>query len=136
MAESSRKGEKTLWKKEKLLITSNFSFSRSVFKTLVRQTRKNLGLFGKGLKHLQTIMSKGLKCLNLHSTEWKTLWEKEKMLVTSMFSFSNTFYNAFKKAFLSGSLKVLIMLYRDNLVMLKIVWERVNNVIIMQVPSL
>ena len=136
MAESSRKGEKTLWKKEKLLITSNFSFSRSVFKTLVRQTRKNLGLFGKGLKHLQTIMSEALKCLNLHSTEWKTLWEKEKMLVTSMFSFSNTFYNAFKKAFLLGSLKVLIMLYRDNLVMLKIVWERVNNVIIMQVPSL
>ena len=32
--------------KEKLLIMSNFSFSFSVFKGLVLQTRKNLGLFG------------------------------------------------------------------------------------------
>ena len=39
----------TLWEKEKLLVTSNFSFSRCVFKRLVLQTRKNQGLFGKGL---------------------------------------------------------------------------------------
>ena len=32
-----------------LLVTSNFSFSHSVFKRLVMQTRKNQGLFGKGL---------------------------------------------------------------------------------------
>ena len=43
------KGLKTQWKEEKLLIMSNFSFSDSVFKRLVRQTRKNQGLFGKGL---------------------------------------------------------------------------------------
>ena len=49
MAESSPNGQKTLWVKEKLLVTSNFSFSHSVFKSLVRQTRKNQGLFGKGL---------------------------------------------------------------------------------------
>ena len=30
-------------------LTSNFSFSHSVFKRLVLQTRKNQGLFGKGL---------------------------------------------------------------------------------------
>ena len=41
---------KTLREKEKLLVTSNFSFSHSVFKRLVLQTRKNQGLFGKGLK--------------------------------------------------------------------------------------
>ena len=35
IAESSPKGYKTLWEKEKLLITSNFSFSHSVFKRLV-----------------------------------------------------------------------------------------------------
>ena len=35
--------------KEKLLVTSNFSFSCSVFKRLLLQTRKNQGLFGKGL---------------------------------------------------------------------------------------
>ena len=49
MAESSTNGYKTPWEKEKLLVTSNFSFSRSVFKGLVMQTRKNQGLFGKGL---------------------------------------------------------------------------------------
>ena len=43
---------KTLWEKEKLLVTSNFSFSYSVFERLVLRTRKNQGLFGKGLKEL------------------------------------------------------------------------------------
>ena len=38
------------WKKEKLLVTSNFSFSHSVFERLVLHTHKNQGLFGKGLK--------------------------------------------------------------------------------------
>ena len=52
-------GKKTLWEKEKLLITSNFSFSHSVFKRLVPHTRKIQGLFGKGLNnficHLQIL---------------------------------------------------------------------------------
>ena len=34
--------------KEKLLVTSNFFFSHTVFKRHALQTRKNLGLFGKG----------------------------------------------------------------------------------------
>ena len=50
MAESSLKGWKTLWEKEKLLVRSNSSFSHSVFKRRVLQTRKSQGLFGKGLK--------------------------------------------------------------------------------------
>ena len=50
MAESPPKGQKTMWEKEKLLVTSNFSFSHSVFKRLVLETRKNQGLFGKGLR--------------------------------------------------------------------------------------
>ena len=41
---------KTLWEKEKLLITSNFPFSHNDFKRLVLQTRKNKGLFAKELK--------------------------------------------------------------------------------------
>ena len=49
MAESSPNGLKTVREKEKLLVTSNFSFSHSVFKRLVLQTRKNKGLFGKQL---------------------------------------------------------------------------------------
>ena len=39
----------TLWEKEKLLVTSNFSFSCSVFKRLVLQTHENKGLFRKEL---------------------------------------------------------------------------------------
>ena len=50
MGESSPKGLRTLWEKEKLLVMSNFSFSHSVFKRLLLQTRKNQGLFGEGLK--------------------------------------------------------------------------------------
>ena len=50
MAECSLNGLKTLCEKEKLLVTSNFSFSHSVFKRLVLQTPENLGLVGKGLK--------------------------------------------------------------------------------------
>ena len=49
MVESFPEGQKTLWEKEKLLNTSNFSFSHSVFIRLVLQTCKNKGLFGKGL---------------------------------------------------------------------------------------
>ena len=37
MEEISLKGQKTLWEKEILLITSNFSFSHSVFKRLVSE---------------------------------------------------------------------------------------------------
>ena len=46
-------GEKDMW--ENLLVTSNLSFSHTVFKRLLMQTRKNLGLFGKGLGSLQAI---------------------------------------------------------------------------------
>ena len=42
-------GRKHSVEKEKLLITSNFFFSHSVFNRLVLQTSKSQGLFGKGL---------------------------------------------------------------------------------------
>ena len=51
MEESSPKGQKTLWEKKKFLVMSNYS-SHSVFKQLRQQTRKNQGLFGKGLKQI------------------------------------------------------------------------------------
>ena len=47
--ESSPDRKKILWEKEKLLVSSNFFFSHSVFKRLVLQTRKIQGLFGTGL---------------------------------------------------------------------------------------
>ena len=49
MAENSQKGRKTLREKEKLLVTSNFSFSYSVLKRPILLTIENKGLFGKGL---------------------------------------------------------------------------------------
>ena len=49
IAESFPNRWKTLRKKEKLLVTSNFSVFHSVFKKLAHQTIKNQGLFGKGL---------------------------------------------------------------------------------------
>ena len=47
---SSSNRLKTLWENEKLPVMSNFSFSHSVFKRLVLQTRKKQGLCGKGLR--------------------------------------------------------------------------------------
>ena len=49
MAESCPEAWKTLLEKEKLLVMSNFSFSHSVFKGLVLNTRKNQGLLRKEL---------------------------------------------------------------------------------------
>ena len=50
--------------KGKLLITSNFSFSYSVFKRLLLQTCKKKGLYGKGLR---SVFSKsGQKKKNSH----------------------------------------------------------------------
>ena len=105
-----------MWGKEKLLVTSNFSFSNSVFKRPVLQTRKNQGLFGKGLTLYHTIPTFNpfpnkpwflrVCSTSIFKTRWekkkllegkllKTLWEKEKMLVTSIFSFSrNDFYSS------------------------------------------
>ena len=48
-------GRKTMREKEKLPVTSNFSFSHSVFKRLFLQTCKNQGLFGKGLRQKRVI---------------------------------------------------------------------------------
>ena len=45
------------WEKEKLLFTSKFSFSHSIFKSLVLQTSKKDGLFGKGLTDDRSILS-------------------------------------------------------------------------------
>ena len=53
MVERIPKVQKTLLEKEELLVMSNFSFSHSVLKILLLQTRKNQGLFGKGLKLLR-----------------------------------------------------------------------------------
>ena len=55
MAESYLNGLKTLWENGKLLITSNFSFSHSVFKRLVSQGRQKVSLSGNGLITIQSL---------------------------------------------------------------------------------
>ena len=45
-----------LWEKEKLLVTSNFSFSHSVFKRLVSQGRQKVSLCGNGLKQISQFL--------------------------------------------------------------------------------
>ena len=81
MAEYSLNGLKTLCEKEKLLVTSNFSFSHGVFKRLVLLTHENQGLFGKGLKDLHCRYVKPGACLGkglTHShtmTPFDTLWK-------------------------------------------------------------
>ena len=71
MAESSPNGSKTLWEKEKLLASSNFSFSHNVFKRLILQIRKSRGLFGKGLNSNNTGSGKTLKMNAFENTGGK-----------------------------------------------------------------
>ena len=75
MAESSPKGKKTLWEKEKLIVTSNFPLSRSVFKILVLQTHKNQGLFRKGLRNsnFKKVSDYGARYLSLTHSHTITL---------------------------------------------------------------
>ena len=47
-----------MWEKEKLLITSNFSFSHSVFKRLVSQGRQKVSLYGNGLNQFYASLSR------------------------------------------------------------------------------
>ena len=53
------------WEKEKLLVTSNFSFSHSVFKRLVPKGRQKVLLCGNGLRIYQKT--------NLKLPNWKSL---------------------------------------------------------------
>ena len=57
MEESYPFGWKTLWEKEKMLVTSNFSFSHSVFKRLVSQGRQKVSVCGNGLKNTHKLLS-------------------------------------------------------------------------------
>ena len=62
-----------------------------VFKRLIQQTRKNQGLFWKVLTLSQTSPGFYVCCTSL----LKTLREKEKLLVTSNFSFSHSVFYPF-----------------------------------------
>ena len=97
---------KTLWKKEKLLISTNFSLSHSVFHHIGASSQFHqiwnccLGTHSVW-KSLKFIIWERVNPFPHNDTFWcpwetsllKTQWEKEKLLVTSNFSFShNVFY--------------------------------------------
>ena len=96
---------------EKLLIKSNFSISNSVFKRLIQQTRRNLVLLGKGfimplnsplIKFQQIVFNQTLtSCHDIHSERklFKTMQEKVKMLLTTIFSFSYYVFLPFQNKF-------------------------------------
>ena len=102
-----------------LLLRANFSSSHSVFKRLALQTRKNKGLFGKGLNLSQT---------SLCTILLKILWEKEKLFILSNIS---TVFSALLLIFLLFSFNLKLssansLSYRS----LKfVIWERVNVIL-------
>ena len=126
-----------MWEKEKMLVSSIFSFPHNVLKKLLSQTCQKVSLCGNGLIKCKTpnfvrawftqiLTSKNalkflyfdicgrLNCLNLHdvplltlpqikpwflrvcsTSHLKTLWEKEKSLITSNFSFTHSVFYPF-----------------------------------------
>ena len=73
MAESCPNGWKILWEKEKLLVTSNFSFSHSVFKRLVSQRRQKVSLRGNGLRDR---VKKDLSACSTMSEPVRFFWKR------------------------------------------------------------
>ena len=70
---------KTLWGKEKLLVTSNFSFSHNVFHSYISLECQNGALCGKGLTLSKTSPGFYVSAVQVF---WKQL-EKEKLLIIS-----------------------------------------------------
>ena len=75
------------WEKEKMLITTVSSFSRNVFKGLLSQGHLKSQLCGEVLTLSQTSPGFYVSAVQV----LKTLWEKQKLLVMSNFSFSQCF---------------------------------------------
>ena len=80
MAESFLKGQKTLWAKEKLLVTSNFSFFHSVFKRRILQTSKNKDLKtgGRWFRGLMIVIATGF--IPPSSISIVVIWERSQWL--------------------------------------------------------
>ena len=83
---------------------SNFSFSRSIFKGLILQTRENKGLFWKRVKALADDNFGGVQTVQFFfDIAENIVAERKNILVTSFF---HLFRQCFQKASLTWSLKV------------------------------
>ena len=89
-------GLKLPWEKEKLLLSSNFSFSHNVFYSEISLVRQNAALCGNGLT-----LSHSRPGFNVSAVQvfWKHGGKKEKLLVTSNFSFSHSVFYQFWELF-------------------------------------
>ena len=76
---------------------SNFSFSYSVFKRLVLQTRKNQGLFGKGFSqcyvHIQLFLALYMCVFILNGFPLWLFLELDSLLWNIVLEVSGPFYN-------------------------------------------
>ena len=114
--------QKTLWEKEKLLVTSNFSFSHSVFKRLVSQGSQKVSLCGIGLILLtngKNLHGSKLKAftndkINVNVTDLKFVLGKVKCIVRKSDNAGNRYLLLFSLCFHTasflGSLKLGIVL--------------------------
>ena len=112
MEESSLNRLKTLWEKEKMLDTTNFSFSHSVFKRLVQQTRKNRSVSGKRLNKVYFSLSLQLWCLVLYSKSRRCINPLENIVERAEIAHFEQFHlfpQCFPKAFYLNVLKRVYM---------------------------
>ena len=79
-----------MWEKEKLLATSNFSFSHSVLKRFVLQTSKTQGLFRKLLIYRSTLLCpiliffSGKYIADFQKTSKQTLTNKADRIISNV----------------------------------------------------
>ena len=91
MVQSSPNGWKTQWEKEKLLITSNISFSQCFEKACTADTWKP----GLTWERVNPFPHNDTFWRPRETSLLKTLLEKEKLLITSNFSFSHSVFYPF-----------------------------------------
>ena len=95
--------KKTLWEREKMLITSIFSFSQDVFKRLLLLCRKKEALCIKLLTHYHTMPH--FDALKIYSCGKHYEKRRNCLYVTSNFSFShNVFYPIWHFIFILNAL--------------------------------
>ena len=88
---------KTLWEKDKLLVTSNLSFSHTVFYPFGKLSDIFVKLKITMYKYFNPFPDKPWFLRVCSASLLKTLWEKDKLLVTSNLSFSHRVVHPFGK---------------------------------------
>ena len=96
-----------------MLITSNFSFSHCVFKRDVLQSRKNQGLFGKGVKCVGYVIKICLR--KVQKTSWKRrkCWLQVFFLSHIFFFFSKAFFYSLFNSFPNKPLLFTCLQYKS-----------------------